>query len=289
MKNRMYPFGYNCENGEIKVNEYEAAVVRMIFSEYDRGGSLKQIVSILNKGAISFNSDGSLWDKCKLHRLLMDTRYVGDKLYPPIIEIDLFDRVNSARESKYVEVTPASDEIKFLQNKITCSKCDSHYIHEINKKGEHYWTCAHSCCRVKPTDGYILSSIYSVMGKVVRDRNLLNNSVTTTCYSPTPDIVRMNNEFRRVEHQCGYEVAKTLLFQIASAKFSICKEDKSIYTNNLYEKIRASHKSGKLNVQQLKDIVKEVRINERGRVAVVFTNDAIVAGKEELYAGKVGN
>ena len=99
----------------------------------------------------------------------------------------------------------------------------------------------------------------------------------------------MNNEFRRVEHQCGYEVAKTLLFQIASAKFSICKEDKGIYTNKLYEKIRASHKSGKLNVQQLKDIVKEVRINEKGRVDVMFMNGAIVEGEEELYAGKVGN
>lgn len=42
-------------------------------------------------------------------------------------------------------------------------------------------------------------------------------------------------------------------------------------------------------MQLLKDIVKEVRINEKGRVAVVFMNDAIIAGEEELYAGKVGN
>lgn len=42
-------------------------------------------------------------------------------------------------------------------------------------------------------------------------------------------------------------------------------------------------------MQQLKDIVKEVRINEKGRVDVMFMNGAIVEGEEELYAGKVGN
>ena len=109
MTKRSYPFGYCCEKGEITINEKEGEVVKRIFEEYAEGRSLKEIADRLNEQGIAFKTAVSPWHKSRVHHLLTDGRYIGEKNYPPLIERELFERNARLRENKYGETEPVSE------------------------------------------------------------------------------------------------------------------------------------------------------------------------------------
>lgn len=84
MANRYIPFGYEIADGEIRIIEREAKVVKNIFSLYVQGESLKNIQERLNIVGISYASDGRDWDKNMVKRILDNKKYIGDKEYPVI-------------------------------------------------------------------------------------------------------------------------------------------------------------------------------------------------------------
>ena len=83
-KNRYLPFGYMIRNGEIVINEQEAALVRTAFEEYMTGASYAAVAETLQATGIRYHSDT---DDC-----------------PRIIEQTLFDSVASLRESRSIEI-----------------------------------------------------------------------------------------------------------------------------------------------------------------------------------------
>lgn len=149
MTKRSYPFGYCCMKGEIVINEKEGEVVKRIFEEYAEGRSLKEIADRLNEQGIAFKTAVSPWHKSRVHHLLTDGRYIGEKNYPPLIERELFERIARLRKNKYGETEPVSESIRFLQKNVVCGACGSRYVRKLGKKGGRYWVCgAHGCGKV---------------------------------------------------------------------------------------------------------------------------------------------
>lgn len=281
MTKRSYPFGYCCVKGEIMINEKEGEVVKRIFEEYAGGRSLKEIADSLNEQGIAFKTAVSPWHKSRVHHLLTDGRYIGEKNYPPLIEWELFERSARLRENKYGETEPVSEEIKFLQKRVVCDACGSRYVRKLGKKGDRYWVCRAHCSGSVLTESCLLSAIETIIEKVVKKRELLYGKMPKTGYHVTAEIVRMTNQWNALNGKCGFAAGKTMLLALASKKFSACREDKSIYTDVVYDALIDKMQGGMTDEQLFHQVIRKVIVAKEGGLSLEFANGAIVSLREE--------
>ena len=98
-------FGYildmSTDKPKIIVDKAEADTVNIMFKRYSEGITLGQIAKNLNDQDIPCKNTGR-WYKQKISKILRDRIYIGEGKYgkvtmpyPPIISIDLFDRVQA--------------------------------------------------------------------------------------------------------------------------------------------------------------------------------------------------
>ena len=85
MGNRKQPFGYRMTLGEITIQPEEAELVRFIFQGYSTGATLGELTKALCRQEIPYY-EGRTWNKNMVSRILEDSRYVGEKGYPVLIE-----------------------------------------------------------------------------------------------------------------------------------------------------------------------------------------------------------
>ena len=183
MTKRSYPFGYCCMKGEIVIDEKEGEVVKRIFEEYAEGRSLKEIADRLNEQGIAFKTAVSPWHKSRVHHLLTDGRYIGEKNYPPLIERELFERIARLRENKYGETEPVSEAIRFLQKNVVCGACGSRYVRKLGKKGGRYYPAEKTTGKGNRKTGTIHMGGYQTI------RPLLSY-----IYSPCPSMCRSSSD-----------------------------------------------------------------------------------------------
>lgn len=115
VSNRKQPFGYKMEWGEIVIQEQEASVVRWIFQSYLTGASYNDLVEALGNGDIPYEA-GKLWNKNMVARILENSKYTGQRGYPPLIPREQFDAVQSRRQKRAAppRKTPAQKELRRL-------------------------------------------------------------------------------------------------------------------------------------------------------------------------------
>ena len=102
MGNRKQPFGYRMVLGEIAVQPAEAELVRSIFRDYITGASLGELTKALCRQEIPYY-EGRAWNKNMVSRILEDTRYTGERGYPPLIAPERF---HEAAEKRAVKACP---------------------------------------------------------------------------------------------------------------------------------------------------------------------------------------
>ena len=85
MGNRKQPFGYRMTLGEITIQPEEAELVRFIFQGYSTGATLGELTKALCRQEIPYY-EGRTWNKNMVSRILEDSRYIGEKGYPALIE-----------------------------------------------------------------------------------------------------------------------------------------------------------------------------------------------------------
>ena len=162
------PFGYKWVNGELQINEAEAAIIREIFKLYLQGNGIQKIADILNERKIEKRYGYAEWHKNTILYILNNERYMGDAVlqkkcttdtFPhkkiknkgqkpkyyvensniPIISREIFEKSKQMRKDK----GKASVEIiKYpLSNKIFCSECGSAYRRETKVGQKIFWHC----------------------------------------------------------------------------------------------------------------------------------------------------
>ncbi|HHV04393.1 MAG TPA: hypothetical protein GXX64_10915 [Bacteroidales bacterium] len=94
-------FGYDrAANGEIIINEGQAATVRLIYSYYLDGKSLADIKVILESISIPSPQNKPRWGKQTLSNILSNYHYLGTENYPAIIFKTEFDKVQEIKINK---------------------------------------------------------------------------------------------------------------------------------------------------------------------------------------------
>lgn len=284
MRNRLLPLGYRTENGKTVIDEREAEIVKGIFNGYCNGKSLKTLVNSLNESNALFKENGAQWNKGRIHHILVDRRYIGEKSFPVIIDVAVFDKANCLKDDKRVNKRPITAEMECLKRKVFCRHCGARYIRIIDSDKKERWVCS-AGCRIgrRPTDEKLTTAVNAIVTEVFNSPELLVQPMEDVGYKRTTEIMRLTNEIARMNEQTmpSFNTGKTLLFQIAASKFLACKEDKSVYTGYVAEQVRDVVNRGGVDVEFIENAIYKVFVTGKNEYAIMFVNGAIVTNKEE--------
>ena len=113
MGNRKQPFGYRVVMGEIALHPQESKLVEYIFQQYLAGATYNTLVEELREQSIPYD-EGKLWNKNMVARILEDSRYTGERGYPPVIDREALERALEKRSAKQT-AAPKTDTQKLLR------------------------------------------------------------------------------------------------------------------------------------------------------------------------------
>lgn len=170
--NGVYGYDIDKDNRTLLINPHKAAIVKYIFNEYAKGKSAGVIAKELNKTAVP-SPKGGLWQDSSILWILENEKYVGDCIlrktytrngikkknygekdkylventHEPIIERELFQRVQEIRANKPNTVFKDSEQREYpFTGLIECGYCGKKYTHKVNNAGTPYasdiWGCS---------------------------------------------------------------------------------------------------------------------------------------------------
>lgn len=244
MANKYIPFGYEISDGEIKIVEREAEVVRNVYSLYVQGCSLKNISERLNLLTITYAGDGRVWDKNMVKRMLENTKYTGDKDYPPIIPRETAETALKCKSEKAGEVSPEDKKfLDALRNKMKCRVCGSKMLRQHAGSGEKrkiYWKCSDVNCvghRHVLSEKKLGNILASLFDEIADNPGILDTKAEKG-YEKNHIVMLASNEAAAVMEnlECDTETALKTINQLASVKFDHCHEgDNSEITKKIKE------------------------------------------------------
>jgi DNA invertase Pin-like site-specific DNA recombinase len=134
MVNGRVPLGYKKgEDGKYAVDDAGAAIVREIFGRVAAGEPYVDIATDLNGRGIP-TAWGNKWNKGSFHKLIANDLYIGVYRYskvvindgvPPIIEKELFYKVQNKRSSRHPVGRHRANGDYLLTGKLFCGRCQS--------------------------------------------------------------------------------------------------------------------------------------------------------------------
>ncbi len=160
-------YGYEKIDGEIRVKEAEADIVREIFSLYLSGMGITKIVKHLRNKNIP-SPKGGKWTASTVRGLLKNEKYTGNMLlqkgytkdhlskkriknngelpkyyventHPPIISKQDYDEVQRIFSERNTDSEPVQHDYDF-KGKVFCGQCGRRYIRKKNYK-KYVWRC----------------------------------------------------------------------------------------------------------------------------------------------------
>lgn len=123
-------FGYERDGAKLKVNPDEAELVVRIFTDYVNGKKVSQIARELNEQGIK--NKGNSFLSTTIHNILRQEKYTGiyrvngqvyDKIYPPILDKDIYELARQKIEKNKHGCRKANHVVFLLKNKVFCGYC----------------------------------------------------------------------------------------------------------------------------------------------------------------------
>ena len=97
--NRKQPFGYKIENGRVVIESTEAYWVLHLYRRYGLGETIRELTELMNHTGVHYDS-GKPWNKSMVARILADSRYIGERGYPQIMEPEVFWGIVEKKQKK---------------------------------------------------------------------------------------------------------------------------------------------------------------------------------------------
>ena len=190
------PYGYRLEDGQLKIEETEAAVVRRIFEMRLSGMGQVAITQELNRKRIQ-PRDGKPWTVYRVRYILSNERYIGDSLFQKKYIADPLShksvRNHGERDQYYIhdthEAIISRENFQKVQesfqnqsprrsktphlfvHRILCPQCGCHYRY-IRSSGKPYWGHASqseiepSCKDIRLPEESIQAAFVNLVGKL---------------------------------------------------------------------------------------------------------------------------
>lgn len=164
-----YPFGYRLVDGQLVIDEDEAAIVQKIFHLYLCGWSTVDISEEINKMGIPTRDGLSTWNCATVKYILQNEKYIGDALlqkkyatdtfpseirtnkgekaqyylsnsHPPIIDRAVFGAAQALYQSKRPQIVGTPRLQYDFTRMVFCGECGTGFKHIVNRD-KSYWVC----------------------------------------------------------------------------------------------------------------------------------------------------
>lgn len=199
-------YGYELVNGELIINEAEAAVVRRIFSLYLSGMGKQAIANLLNAENVPKRYGYKIWHICTVHYILNNERYMGDALLqknyttevlpyrkkrncgekaqyyvensnPPIVSREIYQSVQEFQKQKTTERCVNKNRYS-MSAILKCPVCGHNYRRQI-ANGLPYWVCSYKssgrseCMSERIREDAVTDAFIRMTDKLIQNREEL--------------------------------------------------------------------------------------------------------------------
>ena len=176
-------------DGTYEIDPVSSLIIKRIFSEYDAGWTMSQIIKGLNKDGFKTQKGGN-FNKSSLRRILSNEKYIGvyqymdireENVIPPIIDRDQFDRVQQ-RLQKSLRSPKFRKDVRYaLTGKLFCGHCGMPMTGDSSTGSSgieyHWYTCngkrAKKCDKKREPKDDIEKKIARHLMDILDDQNIL--------------------------------------------------------------------------------------------------------------------
>lgn len=289
MKNRRFPYGYEMQNGLIVICLKEADTVKQIFSQYLNGKNLKNIAERLTENQIEFLPGEYGWNKSRIKRMIEDERYIGDNIYPAIIDKDIFQKANFEKNSRRTNISPVvTAEKKLLTHKVICADCRRRLFHNTDSrlKNSEKWFCKNEDCKfsVYMTVAELEHEITEILNLLISTPKFTEYEETDIQAEPSLEIIRMENEIERQFESIDFDKneIQNMILQCATKKYDAYKGVRHI-TDRLKADFENRSPLSAFNTDLFERTVSAVIIDKNKKVRLKLKNGKII--RKELFYG----
>ena len=277
-KNRTIPFGYMMMSGKIITNPKEVNAVVTIFSEYLKGKSMSDIAAQMD---VPY-SNGAIWNKHMVKRILENEKYLGSERYPQLVDEETFYIANELKYRNAKSLCMISDELQEIRNLTVCRKCG----HRLSRMGgssrSEKWDCRNKDCyrfEYRMTDQMLIGAILNVLNSVIANPSLLESNAESSTYTPNSEVIRQQNEIHRMmdANNIDYERIKREIIRLAEMKYACCTYSNAPQkTEMLKALLKEQTQLNTLDIGLLKSCVSQILVSHFCIIEVEFINGTII-------------
>lgn len=219
---RKIPFGYQMRQGEVVPSREEADTVKQIFSMYIEGLSLVRIAKRLSEQGVRYHAHTGEWNKNMIKRILDNRRYLGDGIYPRLIDDGTFHAAELQKEDRTIY---APCELpKEIRSRLKCGVCGAPLTRKHSESGITSWRCSdndsHNAVRI--SDETLAANVQELLNRLLTERRLTRPIPVPKERETVSNSRRIANEltnaFNRGEE--NYEYMRTLILTCATEKYN---------------------------------------------------------------------
>lgn len=285
------PIGYKMIEGKIHFDENKTDVVKKIFLDYLSGKSSCVLARELKEMGISNANNNVSWSHGAILKMLENVKYIRDEMYPPIIETEIFEKVQQKRKEKRQKY--GMTQQKYQTNKhhifseiITCGVCKKPYKRYICNCGkpceDTYWQCQRYiknnrvyCISEKITDEQISQAFISAANDVILNINILNTGIKEVTNNLSLEHKKHDEKISSLELQnnnYGKEML-TLIYKRAEAAYQTAPIKSLKYnTETIRQAFLNRNTLTKFDDELFKKVIRNIRMYENRKIIFEFIN-----------------
>ena len=283
IKNRSVTYGYKFENSRIVVDEAEAEIVNQVFKEYINGLSLLKISNLLIQKGIEYLPDQVKWSKNKIRRIIENENYLGNNMYPQIVDTDIFNQANNIKDDRdTTKNTDRSNYIYKLKMPVLCSECNNQMKRrrQADKEITEKWICSECKHSVSIFDTELISKITDMLNYLILNTSLIQSDSVSDKSTAT---IKTENEINRMLEiaEVDKNILKQKIFDLAALKYADL-DSLSYITEQIKTEFENSAQLKDISLSLLMKTVKAIQLNTDAEICLVLKNNQTIR-KEKDY------
>lgn len=277
MENRKLPFGYEIKDGMIGVSMVESEIVRMVFRKYAEGESYMALASWLNEQGIQYHENKSTWNKNMIARILDNTAYLGAGAYPVIVDADMYEAAEKARQGNAIQNTdPNVREVRKLAR---CAMCGGRIKIYALHRGWIWWNCEDCGGMSKAAvTAQVMAQIETIWQMMQRNECVITEPRGEKAQDATVAEARRRLDEALNREDFDEQDAEQLAMDLAAARFAAISSERYETCRINYELAHSDKTSG-INIALLKSIASAILIHPDGCVSIRLKNGQLIGGK----------
>ncbi len=290
-------------NGKLVIDKVKSKTVLKIFHEYVGGKTILALSKELTANNVPKSTDKTNWTHGAVGRILENIKYLGDDIYPKLIDQKLFDEATK-RRTRRVKKLGREFHANSFQNenifsgKVFCGTCGEVYRIYVEHSGKpcekRNWKCKKYifqnrvfCRNLFYTKEELTELSLKVINMVIENPKLLEQKPIRFNPRKSDELAEIERQIEELEDEELYAspTLKDLIFKRAMLTYNESQIDSyDVHTGIIKEVLEDAKPLTELDEEIFSQIIDRITIYEDGKVQVRFING--VTTTEQYKQGK---